>query len=308
MSRIVKALHQALGFATLSSLLVYAAAENQTLNTSEATPGNESMTGGQWIPPNRHLFPYLKADPRQPRCSLGYRWDDRAPAFNNTDVSMANIAGEAPVWYARDVLGLDEIQVGMQAAVWAVFDMKSYTYDLINSDWYGGIPIYFKKGDVRWRLRFFHVSSHMGDEYIIDHGITTRSNLSQESIDLTAYMPIWNDQLFGYATVGRIMHSDSTFPMAHSYFNVGAEYYWKKVMWGASNLIAQPYTAIHTQWPEMYHFEPNINATIGLAWSDKRTGIHRVTTSLEYFAGHSLEGEFALNKTHYVYIQVAYVP
>lgn len=257
-----------------------------------------------WLPNQIPIFPQLKADPRQPRFSIGYRWHDNAI---NSCLAAANMGGDIPLWRSLDLWGFDQLQIGLQGAVWALFDMNSHGLDLINSDWYAGLPIYASKGEWKMRLRAYHISSHLGDEYIMRNHLTSRKNPSYEVLDYTAYHPVL-PHLNLYGTIGRVMHSHSSYPIHPMYFEFGSEYFWGDLSFSWLPLKAQPYAAIHVRCWELHGFEPSYNAVLGLAWSDKKNPVHHFNTSLEYYRGHSLEGEFGKRRADYMSVQLTYAP
>jgi hypothetical protein len=78
----------------------------------------------------------------------------------------------------------DGLQLGIEAAVFAQFDMDAPSVDLINADYVIGIPITFRRGVFSARLRVYHQSSHLGDEYLLHSPDVHRENLSFESLEL----------------------------------------------------------------------------------------------------------------------------
>ncbi|HEX6050181.1 MAG TPA: DUF1207 domain-containing protein, partial [Gemmatimonadaceae bacterium] len=77
-------------------------------------------------------------------------------------------------------------QISLAGSVFAQFDLDVSTYDLINADYLIGVPITFRRGPFSTRLRFYHQSSHLGDEYILreDDPTFERENISFESAEL----------------------------------------------------------------------------------------------------------------------------
>ena len=80
----------------------------------------------------------------------------------------------------------DGFQFGLSAGVFAQFDLGSESYDLLNADYVVGLPITFRRGWFSTRVRLYHQSSHLGDEYLLreppdrqDH-----ENLSFEAVEL----------------------------------------------------------------------------------------------------------------------------
>lgn len=275
------------------------------LAENQVVPADVLQTDG-WIPAGPSLYPQLKADPRQPCFGVGYRWYDQALGSNT---GMANLGGIIPIWRGSDVWRFDRIEIGLSGATWAVFDMKATSMDLINSDWYGAIPIQAEIGQTRLRLRVYHISSHLGDEYLQrQNTLATRKNPSYEAVDLAAYTPVYEDKLYAYGTIGHVIHSDSSYPLQHLYFEAGAEYYLRDMTFNCCSLSALPYAAVHGRFWEVNSFSPTYNAALGLAWSDKKLNRPQMATSLEYFKGDSVEGQFSRDHSDYVCIRLTYIP
>jgi hypothetical protein len=67
--------------------------------------------------------------------------------------------------------------------VFAQFDLGSASYDLINADYTIGLPLTIRSGSFSARLRVYHQSSHLGDEFLLRTNHPTRENLSFEAAE-----------------------------------------------------------------------------------------------------------------------------
>jgi hypothetical protein len=74
------------------------------------------------------------------------------------------------------------IQVGLSGNIFAQFDLDQPSKDLVNADYLVGIPVTMRRGRVSARLRVYHQSSHLGDEFLL-HTQLERVNLSYESAE-----------------------------------------------------------------------------------------------------------------------------
>ena len=79
----------------------------------------------------------------------------------------------------------DGIQFSITAGVFAQFDLGTPSYDMVNADYVVGFPLTMRRGWFSTRLRIYHQSSHLGDEYLLreppdrqDH-----ENLSFEALE-----------------------------------------------------------------------------------------------------------------------------
>ncbi|MEJ2238490.1 MAG: DUF1207 domain-containing protein, partial [Gemmatimonadales bacterium] len=55
--------------------------------------------------------------------------------------------------------------VGVQGGVFARFSLHGVERDLIGTDWLITVPLVLHRGAHRFELKYFHTSSHLGDEY-----------------------------------------------------------------------------------------------------------------------------------------------
>ena len=65
------------------------------------------------------------------------------------------------------------------------FNMDEKSDDLLNSDYLVGLPLSFRYGKLSGRIRFYHQSSHLGDELILSGNGPEPVNLSFEALDVS---------------------------------------------------------------------------------------------------------------------------
>lgn len=145
----------------------------------------ESEARGYVPLPRGDVFCPLVADPKGLRSFASYqRGDAREFARNIASVGVADAFGLLRFGGARPG---DGVQVGLSAGVFAQFDLDARSYDLINADYLIGLPITFRRGGLSGRVRVYHQSSHLGDEFLLREGRPDgfeRENLSFESVEL----------------------------------------------------------------------------------------------------------------------------
>ncbi|WP_032739943.1 DUF1207 domain-containing protein, partial [Chlamydia psittaci] len=81
----------------------------------------------------------------------------------------------------------------------------------VNSDFFVAGLLGFAVDKWSFRLRLWHLSSHLGDEFLLTHPDFPRFNLSDEGIDVFASLH-YNPQIRLYGGVGYIISRDLTFP------------------------------------------------------------------------------------------------
>ncbi|HEX7127272.1 MAG TPA: DUF1207 domain-containing protein [Thermodesulfobacteriota bacterium] len=151
--------------------------------TTEDRPASRGE--GRFVPapfPGDDIFRPLLADPKQPQFYAAYqRLHGRATGetFNAGFVGFGEYFG---LWGLRRQ-GCDGVQVGLTGAVFAQFHLHESSSDLLNADYLVGIPVSFRRGLWSARLRLFHQSSHLGDEFLLGNPGVERVNLSFEAID-----------------------------------------------------------------------------------------------------------------------------
>jgi hypothetical protein len=130
--------------------------------------------------PERELFEPLIADPRQPRFSMSYqRYKTPAEKFNAAAVAFGEYFGFASGFLGRGGAS----QIGIQAAVFALFNLDAPSGDLINADDWVGFPLSDRRGPWSYLVRLYHQSSHLGDEFILGNPSVERVNLSYEDLE-----------------------------------------------------------------------------------------------------------------------------
>jgi hypothetical protein len=84
------------------------------------------------------------------------------------------------------------LQLRVEGALFAYFNMSTPSKNLINADYTIGIPATYRYGDNSLRFFIYHQSSHLGDELLMCANPPNRVNLSFESIELI-YSREWRE-------------------------------------------------------------------------------------------------------------------
>lgn len=254
---------------------------------------------GVWLPQSTVLFPTEIANPRQPCFSCGGRFHDKV---GGPFASAIIIGGQFPIYRWSNVRG-GELQLELEGATFAVFNLRKQTFPLINADYYVGIPLTYAKGPMAYRLRIYHVSSHVGDEYLREHHHFHRKNKSFEACDVSADYQI-NQHLRLYGILGSIVLSDREMFMQPLYAEYGFEVRGHRTDF--KQLFGQPFFAVHMQNWQDVNFALDTNYALGYEWG-KIHGIGRkVRVFLEYHQGFSSEGQFSRRRTKFVGLRLTY--
>lgn len=123
------------------------------------------------------VFPPLLADPKQPHFFAAWLWID-SPLLRGS-VASVGLGEEIGLLRGRE----GRWQVSLAAGAFSQFDLDTPSNDLINTDFVVGFPIAFRRGPLGARVRAYHQSSHLGDEFILSTN-PERVNLSFEAAEL----------------------------------------------------------------------------------------------------------------------------
>jgi hypothetical protein len=135
--------------------------------------------------PQGNVFCPLLADPKQVGSFLSWLAGE-FPSNPHSPDSIGSIGvGDGFAFFRLGGPGYgDGLQLGLEAAIFAQFDLNTPSADLVNADYVVGLPLTFRRGPFSARARVYHQSSHLGDEYLLDSTDVHRENVSFESVEL----------------------------------------------------------------------------------------------------------------------------
>lgn len=266
--------------------------------------------------PASRLFPASIADPRRVAFSGGIRYHD--DAFNryrtrfgsdshvlgaDKTFGAVSLGSRLPL-YRWDVTR-GSLQADIEGSVWALFAFKKphgwlgEGSTLLNADYYMGFITSYAYGNLALQLRFWHMSSHLGDEFIELYPEIRRKNVSIEGIDVfTSYAIV--SQLRLFAGVGGIYHSWKDSRFDPFYVEYGAEIRPFNSVGIAKNVRFQPFIAAHLKNWQNNHFALNGNYSIGIEFAAYRNDFKpKMQLYFTFSHGPSQEGQFYKVSTTY---------
>ncbi len=228
--------------------------------------------------PEQELFAPLLADPRQPRFSVSYlHYRTPASEFSAASTAFGEYFGLASGFFGES----GSSQIGIQGGVFALFNLEAPSHDLINADYWIGLPLSYRKGPWSYLLRIYHQSSHLGDEFILGNPGVNRVNLSYEDMKLLVSYEWEQWRLYGGG--GYLLSSEPD--LAPKHLQGGAEYIKARAA-GRFSLIA----AVDVQASEELDWRRSSSYQVGF---ELRSGSpRRARLMLEHFRGHSPNGQF----------------
>lgn len=140
-----------------------------------------------WLPQGQ-VFCSLVADPKAERSFVSYLRGDFATIANpepgaETNIGAVGLGDRFAIFRHAGSRSGDGLQLDLAGAVFAQLNLDQPSFDLINSDYLVGLPLTFRWGAFSSRLRVYHQSSHLGDEFLLSRK-PERINLSFESVEL----------------------------------------------------------------------------------------------------------------------------
>jgi len=273
-------------------------------------PGLETIEpccagGGIWLPEDPILFRPFMADPREVDLSVGWRFNDNALTKNVIDVSYGDtlaIYRWCNVWPWNG-----DLQIELEGALWAVFDPTYDSSPLINADYYVGFPITYAIDRWQFRLRGFHISSHIGDEFLLNHPGFDRRNPSAEYLDFFISHDL-TEEIRLYGGLGYIVAQDKSFKFKRFYSAVGAEL--RLLSLGFLDckdaIYGCPIFAMHFR--QNGDFKRHADATYILGYEfGKLVGLYRkLRFFVEYHDGYCPEGQFWKVPDNYLSFRASY--
>jgi hypothetical protein len=250
-----------------------------------SSPAAPAATG---FLPGADLFRPLVADPRWPHLSVSRQSYLRGRGLG--DVLAASFGETVPVY--RDEWRSGTLwELGLFGAVFAILDLDTPSWDLVNADYVLGGFGAARRGAVSGLVRLFHQSSHLGDELVLHHPIE-RVNLSYEALDVKLSWDV-TDALRLYGGAGVLLRREPD-DLGRGSLQAGAELRGPRVFGRV-----RPILAGDLQSRELNDWSPDLSLRTGLLLEGDVEG-RSLQLLLEYFNGHSPNGQFLRESVEYL--------
>jgi hypothetical protein len=155
--------------------------------------------------------------------------------------------------------------------------------NMVATDFRIGFPFTYREGKWEFKFGYYHLSSHLGDMYMLSHPDFVRLNYVREQLVLgVAYRPIPDLRFYGEANWA--FHVDGGAQPWEFQFGIDYSPSQPNGFWGA------PFAAINSKVEEDLNYSGNVTVEAGWQWRGP-TG-HTFRTGLEYFDGFSFERQF----------------
>jgi hypothetical protein len=244
--------------------------------------GFSSAAGGQWQLLPGGEVPKLLVPPREPH--LGLRVIavlKGATAFGSGFEWEANFGHMVPfIRFSGD--GAERsVTLAVQGGAFGRFSLETKKRDLISSDWVFAAPLYITTGPNWVRFRYRHISSHIGDDYIVRFDETPQGYL-RDDLGVMVYRRVSP----GTAMYGGFSYAFNVDPVRikRAIVEAGVEF-------NAQSASGTPwYGGVDVWLDQDAKWRPRVNVHAG-TWLTEQ-GDHRLRFTIEFLTGRSPQGEF----------------
>jgi hypothetical protein len=228
----------------------------------------------------KEVFQPLLADPRE--LQLGLRLVTPVSGTNQGEIQ----AGEYFGLY-RWVLPWEDsyLQWSAGGGVFSRFNMVTEQKDNEVLDYSANMPLDIRVGKWSARVMPYHISSHLGDDYIKRTGILPQKTAYDTLKNLLAYDPWQSLRVYGgFSYIIRNLG----FAPGRMAVQGGTE--WSSRWWGGGH--AQMYWANDVQSWERTAWNPTVNTQLGVRIARRPDDKQKLDLYTEYGAGHMAYGQF----------------
>ena len=173
-------------------------------------------------------------------------------------------------------------QVDLEGAATVRLDPEEHR-DVRSTDYRFGVPLTYGYGRHRLKLGYYHLCSHIGDEFLEAHPTFQHVNFVRDAITL-GYAYYYTDNLRLYGEIGYGFYCD----VAKEWeLQFGFDYSPAR----PTGLRGAPFVAMNVHLREELNYSGNFVAQAGWAWRGRRTS-HLLRTGLHYYNGLSDQYSF----------------
>jgi len=233
--------------------------------------------------PSGLIYPSYLAGRKEPRLQSIATYDDGYGWI--WDITLG---GRVPLlrYGTTDAVNPEGWQIDMEGAALLRLDFERHR-NLAATDYRAGAPITYGTGKWQYKFAYYHVSSHLGDCYLLDDFRKKIHYVRDELVLGIAYRPIPAVRLYGEA--GWAFNAgETTKPWE---FQFGAEY---SQPYHPDNKKGSPFAAVHAHLFEESDFGGYLNTQLGWQWRSATNALLRVGG--EFYCGR--DDEFQFHDTH----------
>ena len=157
--------------------------------------------------PDGHPFRTLRGSPLEPVHRLAFFRAARDSL--RSGIASADLGDRFPFWIRRNPGGGAEVAGALHGGVFSRFDLAGPDQTLVEVHYRLGFLLRARLGAVAARAEVYHVSSHLGDEYLLDTG-TQPISTSREGLEILLQGSPWPG-LTVYGGAGTLLRTSQDF-------------------------------------------------------------------------------------------------
>jgi Protein of unknown function (DUF1207) len=238
------------------------------------------------------------------------RWPRFEASYLSVHDGVADTAGIANMGATLPLLGStrkidaprkvpwDTWEIGLQAGVFALFDLDAPSQALVNADYLVGPYLALRRGAWSGFARLYHQSSHLGDEYLDQHPEIDRESPNWELLELLTAYDV-REGLRVYGGGGVLVHRSPS-GLDRGQVRVGAD--WRSrdpLFWRV-----RPVGALDISWLGRGRWQTNVSVQLGVEVSPSWWQRARLQCMAEYYGGSVPDGQFRRERTDRVGIGI----
>ncbi len=245
---------------------------------------NQPLAPWKWqILPEGLIYPSYLAGPQEPRlCGV---WNYERDWGWMCDATLGGRASVLRYGTQNSVLP-EGFEIAVEGGAHLRLDYER-DMDMLATDYRVGVPLTYGTKRFQYKLAYYHVSSHLGDEYILrkdPNPKRDRINYVRDSIVLgIAYRPHRDIRLYG-ETACAFYRGDKTDPWE---FQFGIEY---SPNYPSNGIYGAPFFAINAHLLQELDFGGNLTVQLGWQWRGPSNHLFRM--GVQYLCGASDQYEF----------------
>ncbi|MDO5553046.1 MAG: DUF1207 domain-containing protein [Planctomycetia bacterium] len=235
--------------------------------------------------PTGLIYPSYLAGRKEPRlgCEItdehdyGWLWD-------------ITLGGRAPIlrYGTKGAVNPEGWQIDLEGAALLRLDFERGR-DLAGTDYRAGVPLSYGAGNWQYKFAYYHVSSHLGDNYILENFRMPRVQYVRDELVLGASWRPWSF-LRLFAELGWAFNTGATTDPWEVQFGAEFSQQYEK----GQSQKGSPFLAVDTHLFEELDFGGYFNAQAGWQWRGATNNLLRL--GVEFFTGCDDQFQF-----HYTY-------
>ena len=182
----------------------------------------------------------------------------------------------------RDALFPEGWQLDFEGAALPRLDLE-HDRDVVSTDFRVGVPLTYGEGPLRWKFAYYHLCSHLADEYLLRVPEAERLNYIRDSLVLGGSC-YWGDDLRLYAEAAWAFNTDDGAEPWEFQFGIDYSPREPTAFGGA------PFVAVNGHLREELDYGGNLVFQTGWQWRGP-TG-HLFRAGMQYYVGKSDQFEF----------------